>query len=126
MTNIVNLIRQWQDTADGIIAAREYCVHLPLNDAARVAALAEMYPRRSETELLSELLTAALDELENAMPYIPGKLVVSEDEEGNPVYEDLGPTPHFLELSRKYALSMSRIVASGGEGAAHYRPQTGP
>lgn len=112
MTNIVNLIRQWEDSAGGGLSVREYGVHLSLRDAARIAALAEMYPRRSETELISELLTAALDELEIAMPYIQGKRVVSEDEEGNPVYEDIGPTPRFLELSRKYLFSMESAVGS--------------
>ena len=61
-----------------------------------------MYPRRSEAELISELLTAALDDLEKAMPYIPGTEVVSEDEDGNPIYEDVGPTPRFHMLLQKY------------------------
>lgn len=102
MTNILNLLRQWEDSAGDRLTTQEYRVHLPAIDAARIAALAEMYPRRSNTELITDLLTAALDELEAAMPYVPGKLIASEDEEGNPIYEDVGPTPRFLELSRKY------------------------
>jgi hypothetical protein len=105
MTNFIKLITEWECSAGDRLTVRQYSLHLPLRDAARIAALTEMYPRRSETELISELLTAALDELEAAMPYIPGKRVVSEDEEGNPVYEDTGPTPRFLELSRKYTYS---------------------
>lgn len=102
MTNILNLLRQWEVSSGDRLTAQEYRVHLPASDAARIAALAEMYPRRSDIELITDLLTAALDELEAAMPYVPGKLAVSEDEEGNPIYEDVGPTPRFLELSRKY------------------------
>lgn len=107
MKIFASLIRAWEQSAAGGLAAREYRVRLPLRDAARVAALAEMYPRSGETELISELLTAALDELEAAMPYIPGTQVVAEDEEGNPVYADTGPTPRFLELSRKHGSSMA-------------------
>lgn len=114
MKSFASLIRAWEQSAVGSLSAREYRVRLPLRDAARIAALTEMYPRRSETDLISELLTAALDELEAAMPYIPGSHVVTEDEEGNPVYEDTGPTPRFLELSRKHTSSM--------EGA-HERPR---
>lgn len=106
MVSIAGLIRGWEATASGRLTLREYRVRLPLADAARIAALVEMYPRRGETELISELLTAALDELESSMPYVPGRQTVSQDEDGNPVYEDIGPTPRFLELSRKYALSM--------------------
>ena len=32
------------------------------------------------------------------MPYVPGKKVISTDEQGDPVYEDVGPTPRFMEL----------------------------
>lgn len=106
MTHLVELIRRWEASAGGRLSLREYRIPLPLKDAARIAALAEMYPRRSESELISELLTAALDELEIAMPYLPGNQAVAEDEEGNPVYEDIGPTPRFLELSRKYAIAL--------------------
>lgn len=108
MTNLVNLIKQWEATAGGRLAGREYRMRLSLRDAARIAALVEMYPRRSETELVSELLAAALDELEIAMPYIQGDQVVSEDEEGNPVYADAGPTPRFLELNRKHLQLLER------------------
>jgi hypothetical protein len=99
---IADLLRQLENSASGQLTAREYQVRLTLRDAARIAALVEMYPRRGETELISELLTATLDDLEKSMPYIPGNQVISEDEEGDPIYEDVGPTPRFLELSRKY------------------------
>jgi hypothetical protein len=113
MTSLANLVRQWQASATGDPAVSEYRVALSLWDSARIAALLEMYPRRNETELISELLTAALDELERAMPYIPGGLPVSEDEEGNPIFADTGPTPRFLELSRKYVYQMTADQAAG-------------
>lgn len=108
MTNLAKLLEQWETQAGGKLTAHRYSIRLPLDDAARIAALAEMYPRRSETELISELLSAALDELENAMPYLPGKRVVTEDEEGNPIREDIGPTPRFLELSRSHLMKLQR------------------
>jgi hypothetical protein len=113
MKNFATLIRAWEQSAAGSMAVREYTVRLPLRDAARVAALLEMYPRRNETELISDLLTAALDELEAAMPYVPGAHVVAEDEEGNPVFEDTGPTPRFLELSRKHTRSLEGALETG-------------
>jgi len=48
------------------------------------------------------LLSTALDELEEALPYVPGTKIVAEDEFGDPIYEDVGVTPLFEELSRKY------------------------
>jgi len=34
------------------------------------------------------------------MPYVAGPRVISTDEHGDPVYEDVGPTPRFMELAR--------------------------
>jgi hypothetical protein len=33
--------------------------------------------------------------------------VVATDEQGDPLYEDIGPTPRFLALSRKYLQQLS-------------------
>jgi hypothetical protein len=52
--------------------------------------------------LIGELLSAALDELQAAMPYVPGERVISEDEMGDPIFEDAGLTPRFMELTRRH------------------------
>jgi hypothetical protein len=44
----------------------------------------------------------ALRELAAAMPYVAGKRVISTDDHGDPVYEDIGPTPRFMELARQH------------------------
>ncbi len=36
------------------------------------------------------------------MPYVAGKRVIATDEQGDPVYEDAGPTPRFMELARQH------------------------
>ncbi|MGE8419918.1 MAG: pilin assembly protein, partial [Pseudomonas sp.] len=46
-------------------------------------------------------------ELEASFPYIQGQQVIATDEEGDPLYEDIGPTPRFLALSRRYLHDMS-------------------
>ncbi|MNG32678.1 hypothetical protein D3C84_1187490 [compost metagenome] len=75
--------------------------------AARLAAITEMYPKRQPEELLGELIGAALEELEKSFPYVKGSTVVATDEEGDPLYEDIGPTPRFLALSRRHLHDMS-------------------
>ena len=95
------LLDSWRDTAAEPRTATQYAVRLPLDDAARLQALAEMFPGRTPEQIITELLGAALQELGTAMPYVPGKKVISTDEQGDPVYEDSGPTPRFMELTRK-------------------------
>jgi len=111
---IANLMRYWEACAGGAPTVREYRMRLPLHDAARVAALAEMYPLRSEEEILTELLSAALDELEKAMPYVTGSRVIAEDDRGDPIYEDAGPTPRFIALTEKHLRRLAAENADAG------------
>lgn len=99
---IRELVRHWEQNAKARLTRSRYQIHLELEAAARLAALAEMYPKRSPEELLGELISAALDELESSLPYIKGSQVIATDEQGDQLYEDIGPTPRFLALSRKY------------------------
>jgi hypothetical protein len=43
-----------------------------------------------------------LDEVAAAMPYEPGPKIISRDDQGDPVYEDVGLTPRFVELTREF------------------------
>lgn len=99
---VEELLRLWERTANGELTQAKYSVHLPIHDAAKLSALAEMYPRRSINDILTDLLSAALSDVESSLPYVCGSNVVATDEEGDPLYEDVGPTPRYLDLTRKH------------------------
>lgn len=108
---ISELVNEWESTATGRMSADQYSIQLDVESAARLAALAEMYPKRSTEELLGELVGAALEGVETSLPYVKGTKVISTDEQGDPIYEDVGPTPRFLALSRKH---LERLLAERG------------
>ena len=95
------LLESWRETAAELLTVTEYRVRLPLDDAARLGALAEMFPGRTPEQLITDLLAIALAEVGTAMPYVAGKKVISTDEQGDPLYEDAGLTPRFIDLTRK-------------------------
>lgn len=99
---VKDLVAYWESHANDKLTEETYEVQLSVEDAAKLKALAEMYPRRSKEQLVSELVSAALTELESSFPYIAGDRVVSVDEWGDPIYEDVGATPAFLSLTRKH------------------------
>jgi hypothetical protein len=96
------LLDDWRQSASGTRTASEYRVRLPVDDAARLHALAELFPGRTTEQLITDLLGAALHEVAAAMPYVQGKKVISTDEQGDPVYEDTGLTPRFADLTRQF------------------------
>ena len=95
-----DLLDSWRHSAAAPRTASTYAIRLPVDDAAQLAALADMFPGRSSEQLISELLSVALRELAAAMPSVAGPRVISTDEHGVPVFEDVGPTPRFMELAR--------------------------
>jgi hypothetical protein len=95
------LLESWRETAAAPRTVAEYSVRLPVDDAAQLQALTQMFPGRTAEQLITDLLGAALQEVATAMPYVAGQKVISTDEQGDPLYEDVGPTPRFIELTRK-------------------------
>ena len=96
------LVALWESHAHGVLTTDTYAVHLLVEDAAKIDALAEMYPKRTKEQLISELLSAALGQLEASFPYVQGPTVVTTDEMGDAIYEDVGPTPRFMALTKKH------------------------
>lgn len=107
---IQQLLKQWEQRARNNEPLHELTLNLPRHELAKIHALQEMYPGKSADELLAELLITALHELEGAFPYIQGDTVVAEDEDGDPIFEDVGPTPRFIELTRKH---VARLQSTG-------------
>ncbi len=121
------LLESWREGAAVPRAAQSYAVRLPVDAAARLAALADLFPGRSTEQLISELLAVALNEVAAAMPYVAGKRVISTDEQGDPVYEDVGLTPRFMELARGHRRALqatTRAVAQRRRAPSSRSPRS--
>jgi hypothetical protein len=100
------LLDRWKKNAAPLRTVKEYPIRLELDDASRLHALAELFPGQPIESLISDLLCAGLDEIAAAMPYERGPKIISRDDHGDPVYEDIGLTPRFVELTRKFKKSL--------------------
>jgi hypothetical protein len=100
------LLDRWKKETAPARTLREYAIRLDLDDAARLQALADLFPGQPIEVIISDLLRSALDEIAAAMPYERGPKVISRDDQGDPLYEDIGLTPRFVELTRKYKKSL--------------------
>jgi hypothetical protein len=97
-----SLLDAWAAEQEPARTSETYEIHLATEDAARVHALADLFPGVTHERVITDLLAAALERVEAAIPYVPGDRVIREDEFGDPVYEDTGLTPRFLELVKKH------------------------
>jgi hypothetical protein len=101
-----SLLDRWKKDPPPVLTAREYAVRLPLDDASRLLALTELFPGRTVEEIITDLLHAGLDEVAAAMPYEAGPTIISRDDQGDPVYEDVGLTPRFAAAARRIKKSL--------------------
>jgi hypothetical protein len=76
---VTDLPKHWESDKTPQKRSENYELRLPLEDAARVAALAELYPERTEADILNDMIGAALDDLTLQTP-LKGKLETGKKE----------------------------------------------
>lgn len=65
---VTDLPKYWEQEKQPVDRSHDYNLRLPLEDAARIAALAELYPDRTESDILNDMVGAALDDLVRQSP----------------------------------------------------------
>mgnify|MGYP001774208742 CR=1 FL=1 len=112
---IQQLVEHWDEHGRGRLTREPTFVSLSEEHHELVQKLVEMYPMKSPQDLMRDLISAALDDLETGLPYKQGDKVVAYDEDGFEIYEDAGLTPQLVALSKKH---MERLKARQMESVA--------
>lgn len=98
-TDIHTLLDELERRAHQVANEREVTLKIDQEDLIRLQALAEVYGLSTD-EVGANLLHRTLLAVEEKLPYRPGPGIIRvEDDE--PVYEDIGPTPRYLEVKRR-------------------------
>lgn len=102
----------WASPDNSRLTTKQLSFRLPVHIAARVAALCEMYPQKNRTQIVADLLNAALNDLEANLPEAVGRKAESRyhrevaEENGHPKGEPLyflgGPRGEFRDLANKH------------------------
>lgn len=101
-----SLLDAWSAEQKPVKTRETYDVNLDVDDAAKLHAFAELFPGVNRERIITDLLSMALDQLEASIPYEPGDKVIREDDQGDPIYQDVGLTPRFLDLVKKHRESL--------------------
>ena len=102
------LVYKWDQTGKATLAKDSYQFSLNPQDESAIETLLALYPKLTKQQILQDLLSTALDDIEAGFPYVKGKRVIAHDEEGDAIYEDAGNTPRFLALMQKHQKDMMR------------------
>lgn len=58
----------WGAPDNSRLVSKQFSFRFPVHIAAKIAALAEIYPQKNRTQIVADLLTVALDDLEKNLP----------------------------------------------------------
>ena len=102
----------WTSPDNSRLTTKQFSFRLPVHIAAKIAALCEVYPQKNRTQIVADLLTTAIDELEKNLP----------EKVGDPVEERMRD-----EIARRIGATGQIYYLGGVRGRfhqsanAHYR-----
>ncbi|GAB3101287.1 pilin assembly protein [Pseudomaricurvus hydrocarbonicus] len=122
MEPFIELTEKWRQFGQGDLTLKPYDLAIPVVDRELLERLYQTYPRLDRAEILRDLLSAALRDMEQSLPYEKGSRVIATDEWGDEIYEDSGLTPRFLSLSKEFQSKLKHDLTqqntSKGENTA--------
>ena len=92
----------WTAPDNSRITSKQFSFRLPVHVAAKLAALSEMYPKKSRTEIVGDLLATALDEVVKGMPFVAGRSFGYHPDSDEEIFEDIGPATTFWAIADRH------------------------
>jgi len=85
---------------------------LPVHVAAKVSAICEMFPQKTRTQIVCDLLATALEDFERSFPEVKGEFVGQDWERGVRVFKDVGHSLSFQRLVNKYYIELEKELGN--------------
>ena len=73
----------WDSPDNARLTTKQFSFRLPVHIAAKISALCEIYPQKNRTQIVADLLAAALDDLEKNLPEELGHLGDGEEQDND-------------------------------------------
>lgn len=109
------LLSYWDSPDNSKLTSRQFSIRLPIHVAAKIQALCDMYPSKNRTQIISDLLTSVLADLEKSFPFVKGEQMGYDETTREPIFEDLGSGSTFLSLTHKYIEELESELDSEGK-----------
>lgn len=107
-----NLHDLWSLPDNSRLTSKQYSFRLPVHVAAKIAALCEMYPHKTRTEIVGDLLSTAIQQLVRGMPYVEGPVIGYDPDTREDVHADIGPSAKFWDLADKHYQELEKEMGN--------------
>lgn len=102
-----DLSKLWGTPDNSRLTRKQQSFRLPVHVAAKIEALCDIYPNKTKTEIVADLLATALDELIPNLPSQRGEQVNEHPEYGR-VFAVYGPAADFQRYANKHYKELER------------------
>ena len=109
-----DLHKVWSGPDNSRLTTKQYSFRLPVHVAANLAALCDLYPNKTKTELVGDLLAAALSEVIRHLPYERGSRIgpVPDHPEWGDGFEMKGLAAEFRQRANKHHKELERELGT--------------
>ena len=106
-----DLHKVWGAPDNSRLTAKQQSFRLPVHVAAKINALCDLYPTKTKTEIVGDLLAAALDEVIAHLPQERGEQV-GEHPDFGAIFSVRGAVIRFRELANKRYHELERELGN--------------
>ena len=107
-----DLVTVWSAADNSRLTAKQFSFRLPVHVAAKLAALEEMYPTKSRTQLVGDLLSAAIADVEKAFPSVSGRSIARDPDTHEEIFEEIGPFARYQSLAENNYREMEKELGN--------------
>ena len=102
-----DLVGIWDSPDNSRLTSKQVSFRLPVHVAAKISALCDMYPTKTRTQIVGDLLASALADVEKALPCMKGpSLGGHRDETGKELFEAVGPVVTFRDRTNHHFITL--------------------
>lgn len=123
----------WSSPDNSRLLSKQFSFRLPVHIAAKIAALGEIYPQKNRTQIVADLLSAALDDLEKQLPYmaVPAdeadqkfedELAHYENRESDQLFQMAGIRARFRNLANRHYMELEKELGNHSPVALFENP----
>ena len=112
----------WSMPDNTRLTAKQSSFRLPVHVAAKLAALCELYPNKTRTQLVGDLLATAIDAAARGLPSVKGRhldRIAERDQPEFDLFEDVGPAGRFKHLANRHYQELERELGNEQPGLAY-------
>ena len=112
MSKAAELHNFWLLPDNSRLTSKQYSFRLPVHVAAKIAALCDMYPQKTRTEIVGDLLSTSIEDVIRGIPSKSGKLLGVDPDTGLKIFDEAGPIARFWELADKHYKAIEREMGN--------------